>query len=373
MDPRIQKAIDLVKQKTGADIEVASDVASNDTLDTPFPSLNNLIVGFPKGRFSTIGGPQHVGKGALILQVIAHQMQKDPDFVVLWTDAENAFNTAWAEKLGVDLDRLILQKYDRVNDIMEKMLDNSLKIIKESKAVSMWVIDSIGALLPKGDVYDTSDKEKTLEGDKMLHLPRKLGEFFRKANIIIAPDKTAGYKGCAVLCVGQIYTVPDAHTTLEEVKGGNAFKHWAHLRIMMRRGPKSDWPEPVELIGLDGVKRKVYPGWGGRIKLDKTRQNEREGQEVLLTFMYGRGFDSEAAVLSAAFGYGMFQRSGAFYSSPLLPEGKMRGKENIIKYFTENREAFKQLVEELDKSALEVHLIKEEKKEIENDTGSNEI
>jgi recombination protein RecA len=364
MDKRLKKVIDLVKEKTGANIHVASEMTDFTLLDTPFPSLNSLIGGIPLGRFTTIAGPQHSGKGVFLLQLIAHHMQKDPDFMVLWTDAENAFDLAWAEKMGVDLERIIIQKYDLKNDIMENLLDQSLKIIKDSKLISMWVIDSIGALVPKGDIYDSSDKEKSLEGLKMLNLPVKLGEFFRKANVLIAPDEASGYKGCAVVSIGQIYTVPGDYA-MEEVKGGNAFKHWAHLRIMFRRGPKSDWPEQVEIIGLDGAKRKVFPGWGARLRVDKTRINDKEGQEILLTFMLGRGFDSEAAVISAAFGFGLFPRAGAFYSSPLLPEGKMRGKENVIKYLTENKDIYAKMVEELNRLALESHVVVAETKETE--------
>lgn len=160
---------------------------------------------------------------------------------------------------------------------------------------------------------------------------------------------------------------------MEEVKGGNAFKHWAHLRLMFRRGPKSDWPEQVEIIGIDGAKRKVFPGWGARIKLDKTRINDKEGQEILLTFMLGRGFDSEAAVISAAFGFGMFERTGAYYSSHLLPEGKMRGKENVVKYLTENRDVYAKLVEELNKIAIEGHVVTTEKTTEENKLEETEI
>lgn len=120
----------------------------------------------------------------------------------MWTDAENAFDVDWARNLGVDLDRLILQRYTITADNMEAVLDDSLAIIKTSQAINMWVIDSIGALLPKKDVYDSKDKDKSLEGTKMLNLQVKLGEFFRKANILISPN--GDYPGCAVICIGQV-------------------------------------------------------------------------------------------------------------------------------------------------------------------------
>lgn len=276
----------------------------------------------------------------------------------MWSDFENAFDPDWAEKLGVDLDRVIVQKYTEENRTMEDSLDTALVIIHKTRAIDMWVIDSIGALLPKGDILTSKDKEKPLEGEKMLHLQKKLGEFFRKANVLIAPteatEKKEGYPGCAVVCIGQIYSVPsDVAAGLEEVRGGNAFKHWAHLRLMLRRGPRSDWPEPIDMIGLDGKKRKIFPGWAGRIKVDKTRINGNENQELLLTFMLGRGFDSKNAIMSAAFGLGAFERNGPMYSCDLLPDGKMKGKENLIQYFMNNEEAFNKLVDRVNQLALE--------------------
>lgn len=156
------------------------------------------------------------------------------------------------------------------------------------------------------------------------------------------------------------YTVPTDHGALEEVRGGNAFKHWAHLRLLFRRGPKStDWPDEIPFIGVDGVKRKIRPGWGGRIKLDKTRLNTNEGQEVLLTFMHGKGFDSKQATLNAAFGLNVFRRGGSYYYHDIFPEGKIHTKEAVIKYFSDNEEAFSKLMEAVNEAALNQYVIEE--------------
>ena len=353
------KRIDTLLKKVNSKynrqvLQLASEVEDYGTLSTPFPTVNTLCKGIPRGRFTTIAGPEHTGKGAFCLQLIAHHQGLDPDFVALWTDAESAFDTDWARILGVDLDRVIIQRYTQEQDTMEKILDNSLHIIKETKAIDLWVIDSIGALLPKGDVYDGKDKEKSLSATNMLHLQRKLGEFYRKANIFIAPS--ADYKGCATVLIGQVYTVPDAHVTLEAVKGGNAVKHWAHLRLLFRRSPRKDWPSVIDITSPDGTTRKVFPGWGGRVKCDKTRLNANEGKEVLLTFNQGRGFDSRSATISAAFGLGLFSRKGAYYSSDLLEEDSIQGRENFVNKFLGDDQLFESLVEKIDKLALENHI-----------------
>jgi RecA/RadA recombinase len=187
-------------------IRKGSDAIHYTFLDTPFATVTNLIGGIPRARFTTLAGPEHTGKGTFCAQLVAHHQAKDPNFVVLWTDAENAFDENWAKNLGIDLDRIYIQKYTNEVNTMEKLLDQSLAFIKELK-VDLWIVDSIGALVPKNDVYESKGKtlvDKSLESTNMLNLQRKLGEFYRKANIYISPRPSDDYLGCAVLMLGQV-------------------------------------------------------------------------------------------------------------------------------------------------------------------------
>lgn len=246
---------------------------------------------------------------------------------------------------------------------MEKLLDAALQALK-AIPMSMWIIDSIGALLPRDDAYEVKGKhtiDKSLEGTKMLNLQRKLGEFFRKANIFAAPRKD--YEGCAVLTIAQIYTDINAYVPLDVVKGGNALKHWAHLRLMFKRGPKSDWPEPVKVKGFDGQTREVFPGWSGRMKIEKTRINANEGKEILLPFKHGLGFDSVQATINSAFGLNLIERAGPTYKNSLLPGGSMKGKNEVIKFFTDNPEALASLAQQLQNIVLEDIPVEESKDE----------
>lgn len=350
--PEIDK---LLKDYKDLGITRASEAVKYSLFTTPFSTVNSLIGGIPKGRFTTLAGPEHTGKGAFCAQLVAHLQAEDPNFVALWTDAENAFDETWAQKLGVDLDRLILQKYNAEINTMERLMDKALEVIKKAN-VNLWIVDSIGALLPKNDAYETRGKtlvDKSLEGTNMLNLQRKLGEFYRKANVFISPRPKDNYDGCAVIMIGQVYTVPDAHVPLEAVKGGNAVKHWAHLRMMFRRGPKSDWPEKIKLKTPDGEVREVFPGWSGRIKVEKTRINSNEGKEILLNFNHGRGFDSKGATINSAFGLGLIERAGAYYSNPHLPDGRVRGREDVVKFFNDNEEAYKKLFNDVMEISLQ--------------------
>lgn len=355
----------ILKDFEGLGITTASNATKYEFYSTPFPTVNSLIGGLPKARFCTIAGPEHTGKGAFCAQTIAHLQAQDPEFIALWTDAESSFDEDWAKKLGVDLDRLIIQRYTVEVNSMEKLLDQSIDLLKKIK-VNMWVIDSIGALLPSKDAYEQKGKnytDKSLEGTNMLNLQRKLGEFFRKANIFISPRPKDNYAGCAVICIGQIYTDINAYIPLDTVKGGNALKHWAHLRLMFRRGPKSDWPETIKIKTPDGETREVFPGWSGRMKIEKTRINSNEGKEILLPFKHGLGFDSRGSAINSAFGLGLIERAGPMYNNKHLPDGKMKGKEEVIKFFNTNDEAYNALIKDLTDISLQEILIEETKDE----------
>lgn len=152
------------------------------------------------------------------------------------------------------------------------------------------------------------------------------------------------------------YTVPTANVALEEVKGGNAVKHWAHLRLKFRRTGKADWPEKINIKGLDGTVRKVHPGWACSIKVDKTRINSNEGQELLLKFYLGRGFDSVISTITAAMGLDIITRSGPMYSCELLPE-PVKGKEALMELFQKDGALMSRLGELVDKVSLEKGLL----------------
>jgi hypothetical protein len=233
---------------------------------------------------------------------------------------------------------------------MEVVLDKALELIK-SKAIAMWAIDSIGAMTPKSDIIDKSG-DRALEENNMLRLQVKLGEFYRKANVTISPSKD--FNGCAVLLVGHVYSVPTTSgAKLEEVRGGNAVKHWANLRLLTRRGPRADWPKEIQVMGIDGKPVKLFPGWSGRVKLDKSRQNANEGQEILLNFYHGRGFDWKDSTVNAAIGLGIINKAAASYSCELLPGGKLRGIEAVLEFFEKDEEAYNKLALMVDAISLE--------------------
>lgn len=345
---QLDKLINKLKEKNPTLNVGFNNIIEPKYIKTPFVTLNNLNNGgIPKGKFGTIAGPSQTAKSTLLAQTIGYNMQTDPDFYALWTDAENSVDRKWLEKLGIDMNRFIIQNYDEQSNNMESMLDDALTIVG-SKNISMWVIDSIGALEPKADA------NKTLKDDKMLNLQRKLGEFFRRALRVIAAHE--GYDGCACVLIGQIYNVPTTTGVgLEEVRGGNSVKHFAHWRWKTRRGNRDEGPQPIPVRFPDGKIGKVTPGWAQHVKLDKTKINDRESQEIILQFIHGRGLDSTNAAITALIANEVIKRDGAMYSHNLFDK-PIRGRDNLIQFLQDNVELREKLVVEMDQLLAQSHI-----------------
>ena len=343
----LEKAIKELRKKKGNEnlnLEFGG-YEKVEVIATPFPSLNALLNGgFPRGKFTTIAGPERTAKGTLITQVIGYQQQKDPDFCVLWSDAEHSKDLEWDKSLGVDPDRMIIQRYTEETPNMETMLDQGLALIKTG-TIDMWVIDSIAALLPK------AEDNKDIEENTMLDLQKKMGVFFRKSIKYIAPNGDC--KGVAGILIGQVYNVlSTTNAGLTAVKGGNAVKHWAHIRIMTRRGNQDEAPGKATVITPDGNSVVIPTGWAQHLKLEKTRVNDKEGQSIILPFIYGRGLDSVTSSITSMLYHEVIERSGAWFSHSLFPNGKIQGKQAVVDFLQANPTAYNQLVIELDKFLL---------------------
>lgn len=340
--------------KDGEVVNFGSDLLSRyKYYSTQFQPLNKLIKGIPLGRVTIVAGPASVGKTALMWQIIAYRQQCNEDFIALWMDFENSFDSKWAETLGVDLNRIVVIQYNDEITNMESAFDKALSLIKE-KVIDFMVVDSIGAMLPKGDV-ESKKGDRSLEDNNMLNLQVKLGEIFRKMNTVIMPRDN--WNGCAVMMLGHVYDVPTTTgVPLKEVRGGNSVKHWAYLRLMLRRSPKNEWPTEIEKVSYDGRKIKYRPGFCTRIKLEKTKTNENEGQEIAINFYNGRGFDWKESTISAALAMEIISRTGGWYICELFPEGKVQGKPAVFKHFEDNEEDYKKLCQLIDNNFL----IKEE-------------
>lgn len=337
----------LMKKIPG--LKKASSLAEQSFIRTPFEPFNQLAKGFPRGKFTVTAGPSGTGKTTLALQTIAYQQSINKDFIAIYVDIEQTLDIEWLKKLGVDLDRMYIVDYMHQKDkrkeaqefdveqfdsdaeafTMEWYLDQIIGLIKYDFA-DMIIVDSVGAMSPK------QEKEKSVGEDTMMLVPKKLNIFFRKATGLLGKTKTA------VVLVSHIYSVPNTSVPVENVKGGNPLKFFASLRILHRRSSgESAKMEKVKVQCPDGITREIAQGWNCRLKLDKSKINENESQEIEIPFYRGTGFDSKRTTILSAFAFGLIELKGAWvYSDFILDEAgnptKLQGKESAINYFLSN-------------------------------------
>ena len=328
----------LKKQKTDATIGFASDLNLDyGFIEPPIPSLSRLLAkpgcttgGFPRGKFSVVSGPERCSKSTLSLQTVAYDMEQDPDAFWAWNDVENALEPGYAEMLGIDMDRLIIIKEGIMEDVLQRVID-----LAKLNALKGVVIDSVGALTPQGETATSKGVEKTLVNENMLNLQRKIGQFYRLSNTFVSRS------ACAVIQIAHVYQDPGNHG-MYVVKGGNALKHWCHVRLMMNR--LKDESTKDEVVMPDGSKESLHKGHDVKIRLDKTRQNANENKYIVVPYRYGVGLDIITSIVNVATNLGIINRAGAWYSFRDL---KCQGKSSLIQALKNNNEIYEQIVNQL--------------------------
>lgn len=239
------------------------------------PLLDELCGGVPCGQFTVIAGPEGSGKSTLTTRLAANVQKRGG--IVAWADIENQLDPGWLAINGVDPEELLIIK----DTILEHTLDK-VREIMETGAITLLVVDSVTAL---ASLQELEDKKGTrsLEDNTVAVQARKLSQFFRLTTGLVAKS------GCAVVLIGQIRSAIGTYGNFEMIPGGNALKHYARLRLRMRRGRKADAPK--EGKGKDAELK----GFNCVIKIDKVCNSsvKSEGQEVAVPFMFDRGFVTE--------------------------------------------------------------------------------
>lgn len=271
--------------------------------------------GFPYGKFTIITGPEKTGKTTLCLQTIAHEMRLKQDGFYVWVDAENSLDYEYAKTLGIDFSRLVIIKHGLMHELLNQLID-----LSKEGLISGIIIDSVGGLTPKEEIESSKGEVHGVEKDHMLNLQRKLGQFFRMVNPFAARHNIA------VVLITHVYQDPNnngAYVT----KGGNALKHWGHIRLMLKR--ENDASTVRKLVMPDGETRDVFIGHNVIVKLDKTRQNSNESKTVVIPFRYGIGLDSLESAVSIAINLGIIEQAGAWFK---YKEEKFQGRSRLSEY-----------------------------------------
>jgi recombination protein RecA len=269
------------------------------------------IGGLPKGRIVEIYGPESSGKTTLTLQVIA-ECQKAGG-TAAFIDAEHALDPSYAEKLGVNLDELLISQPDTGEQALE-----ITDMLVRSAAVDVVIIDSVAALTPKAEIEgDMGDTHVGLQARLMSHALRKLTANIKRSNTLVIFINQIRMK------IGVMFGSPETTT------GGNALKFYASVRLDIRR--IGSIKKGDDVLGNETrvkvVKNKVAPPF----------------KNAEFDILYNEGISRESEVIHLATQLGLIEKSGAWYSYKNEKIGQ--GKENVRAYLKENTALMEQLVQ----------------------------
>jgi recombination protein RecA len=274
------------------------------------------IGGYPKGRIIEIYGPESSGKTTLTLHAIA-QVQKAGG-VAAFIDAEHALDPAYARKLGVKTDELLVSQPDYGEQALE-----IADMLVRSNAVDIVVVDSVAALVPKAEIEgDMGDSHVGLQARLMSQALRKLTGTVARSNCLLVFINQIRMK------IGVMFGSPETTT------GGNALKFYASQRLDIRRigqikeAATSDKKDPVSIgnrTRVKVVKNKMAPPF----------------REVEFDILYGQGISRSGDILDLATELGLVEKSGAWFSCGSERIGQ--GRENAKAYLDSHPEMMDRL------------------------------
>lgn len=265
--------------------------------------------GLPRGRIVEIYGPESSGKTTLTLQVIA-QAQKD-GLTCAFIDAEHALDPVYAQKLGVNIDDLIVSQPDNGEQALEVA-----DMLVRSGAVDVLIVDSVAALTPKAEIEgEMGDHHVGLQARLMSQALRKITGNIKQTNCLAIFINQIRMK------IGVMFGNPETTT------GGNALKFYASVRMDIRR--TGAVKEGDNVVGNETkvkvVKNKVAPPF----------------KEATFQIMYGEGVNAYAEVIDFAVKHGFLDKSGAWYAYNGDKIGQ--GKANACNYLKENQDLYEEL------------------------------
>jgi len=274
------------------------------------------IGGIPRGRITEIYGPESSGKTTLTLHAIAEAQRKGG--LAAFIDAEHAFDKAYAEKLGIDTENLLISQPDNGEQALE-IADHLIR----SGAIDIIVIDSVAALVPKGEL------EGEMGESKMGLQARLMSQALRKLTGTIS--KT----GCSCIFINQLREkIGVMFGNPETTTGGNALKFYASVRLDIRR--------------IGQIKEAADDITGNRVKVKVVKNKVAPPFKVVeFDIMYGKGISKSGEIVDLGVELDIIQKSGSWFSYAGNKLGQ--GRDAVKQLIEDNPE----LMEELEKKIKE--------------------
>ncbi len=311
MDANKQKALDAALGQIERQFGKGTVMRMGDNEHVAIPSISTGslgldvalgIGGLPRGRIVEIYGPESSGKTTLTLQVIAEAQKMGG--TAAFIDAEHALDPLYAEKLGVQIDDLIVSQPDTGEQALEVT-----EMLVRSGAVDVLVIDSVAALTPKAEIEgDMGDSHVGLQARLLSQAMRKLTATIKQTNCMVIFINQIRMK------IGVMFGSPETTT------GGNALKFYSSVRLDIRRiGAVKDGDEVVgNETRVKVVKNKVSPPF----------------KQAEFQIMYGKGIYRMAEVIDLGVKLNLVEKSGAWYAYKGDKIGQ--GKANASRFLEDN-------------------------------------
>ncbi|MBW2706009.1 MAG: recombinase RecA, partial [Deltaproteobacteria bacterium] len=284
-------------------------LGSSPILDVPVIPTGSLaldkalgIGGLPRGRVMEIYGPESSGKTTLALHAVAEAQKQGG--IVAFIDAEHALDTAYAKRLGVDCDELLVAQPDTGEQALE-----ITDMLVRSGAIDIIVIDSVAALVPRAEIEgEMGDSHMGLQARLMSQALRKLAGTISKTMTLVIFINQIRMK------IGVVFGNPETTT------GGNALKFYSSVRLDIRR--TGAIKEGQEIVGnrtrVRVVKNKLAPPF----------------TEAEFDILYGEGISQIGDLLDVGADAGVIDKSGSWYS--FQGERIGQGRQNVVRFLKEN-------------------------------------
>ena len=343
MDPNKQKALDAALSQIERQFGKGTVMRMGDQERVAIPSISTGslgldialgIGGLPKGRIVEIYGPESSGKTTLTLQVIAEAQKAGG--TAAFIDAEHALDPQYAEKLGVQVDDLIVSQPDTGEQALEVA-----EMLVRSGAVDVLVVDSVAALTPKAEIEgEMGDSHVGLQARLLSQAMRKLTGAIKQTN-------------CLVIFINQIRMM---FGSPETTTGGNALKFYSSVRLDIRRiGAVKEGDEVVgNETRVKVVKNKVSPPF---------RQAEFQ-------IMYGCGIYHMGEVIDWGVKLNLIDKSGAWYAYKGDKIGQ--GKANASRFLEENTAVAKEIEDQIRHQMMGLPLAAVETEAVEASAGGDD-